>query len=187
LLAFGAFFSVEGALNMGMSAGAGRAVGQWMVALGLMLVSALIYQSSALFYVVPLAGALIVQRHRTLAQAARWAAIHVGFVVATLGLAYCVMSALYAMGVFVKSGRVAFEQHWGEKISWFLQEPLPNALSLFVLNDNNHRDHALYVGCAALVGALLLAGAYLEWRRYGMQRGVVWLSGLLGLPVFAFA
>jgi hypothetical protein len=187
LLAFGAFFSVEGALNMGMSAGAGRAVGQWMVALGLMLVSALIYQSSALFYVVPLAGALIVQRHRTLAQAARWAAIHVGFVVATLGLAYCVMSALYAMGVFVKSGRVAFEQHWGEKISWFLQEPLPNALSLFVLNDNNHRDHALYMGGAALVGALLLAGAYLEWRRYGATRGLVWLTGLLGLPMFACA
>jgi hypothetical protein len=187
LLAFGAFFSVEGALNMGMSAGAGRAAGQWMVALGLMLVSALIYQSSALFYVVPLAGALIVQRHRTLTQTARWAAIHVGFVVGTLGLAYCVMSALYAMGVFVKSGRVAFEHHWGEKISWFLQEPLPNALSLFVLNDNNHRDHALYMGGAALVGALLLAGAYLEWRRYGATRGLVWLTGLLGLPMFACA
>jgi len=64
---------------------------------------------------------------------------------------------------------------------------LPNALSLFVLNDNNHRDHALYFGCAAIVGALLLAGAYLEWRRYGRSRGIVWLTALLGLPVFACA
>jgi hypothetical protein len=185
LLAFGGFFTVEGALTVGMSAGPGRAVAQWTVALGLMVVSALIYQPSALFYVVPLAGALIVQRHRTLARTARWAGIHLGFVVGTLGLAYCVMSMLYASGVFVKSGRIAFEHHWGDKIAWFLQETLPNALSLFVLNDNNHRDHGLYFGCAALVGALLLAGAYLEWRRHGRSRGIVWLTALLGLPVFA--
>jgi hypothetical protein len=187
LLAFGAFFTVEGALNVGMSLGFGRAMGQWAVALGLMVVSALIYQPSALFYVVPLAAALIAQRHRTLAQTARWAGIHLGFVVGTLGLAYCVMSVLYATGVFVKSGRIAFEHHWGEKIAWFLQETLPNALSLFVLNDNNQRDHTLYFGCAAIVGALLLAGAYVEWRRYGPTRGIIWLTALLGLPVFACA
>src|ERR1700676_863816 len=187
LLAVGGFFTVEGALVVGMSAGPGRAIGQWMVALGLMVVSALIYQPSALFYVVPLAGALIVQRHRNLAQTARWVGIHLGFVVVTLGLAYCVMSVLYAMGIFVKSGRVAFEHNWGGKIAWFLQETLPNALSLFVLNDNNLRDHALYFGSAAIVGALLLAGAFVEWRRYGRSRGIVWLTALLGLPVFACA
>jgi hypothetical protein len=187
LLAFGGFFTVEGALAVGMSAGLGRAVAQWIVALGLMVVSALIYQPSALFYAVPLAGALIAQRHRTLVQTARWAGIHLGFVAGALGLAYCVMTVLYSTGVFVKSGRVAFEHHWIEKIEWFLREPLPNALSLFVLNDNNRRDHALYFGCAALVGALLLAGAYLEWRRYGRSRGIVWLTALIGLPVFACA
>ena len=187
LLAFGAFFTVEGALTVGMSAGPGRAVGQWMVAGGLMMVSALIYQPSALFYVVPLAAALIVQRHRTLKQTARWAGIHLGFVVGTLGLAYCSMSALYAAGVFVKSTRVAFEHHWAEKLGWFLQEIMPNALSMFVLNDDHLRDHALYFGCAALVGGLLLAGAYVEWRRYGRSRGIVWLAALLGLPVFTCA
>jgi MFS family permease len=36
-----------------------------------------------------------------------------------------------------------------------------------------------------MVGALLLAGAYVEWRRYGRSRGIVWLAALLGLPVFA--
>ena len=187
LLAFGGFFTVEGALTVGMSAGLGRAVGQWTVALGLMVVSALIYQPSAMFYVVPLAGALIVQRHRNLAQNVRWAGIHLGFLVSTLGLAYCVMSVLYATGVFVKSGRIAFEHHWGEKSAWFLHETLPNALSLFVLNDNNQRDHALYFGGAAIVGAILLAGAYVEWPRYGPSRGIVWLTALLGLPVFACA
>ena len=100
LLAFGGFFTVEGALSVGMSAGRGRAVGQWAVALGLMVVSALIYQPSAMFYVVPLAGALIVQRHRTLKQTARWVGIHLGFVVGTLGLAYCVMSVPVRGGGF---------------------------------------------------------------------------------------
>jgi len=187
LLAFGAFFVVEGALNAGSSLGTGRAAVQWLVALGLMVVSALIYQPSAMFYVVPLAAALIAQRHRTLPQTARWVGIHLGFVVCTLGLAYCTMSLLYATGVFAKSVRIAFEHHWGEKIAWFMQETLPNALSLFVLNDNNHRDHALYFGCAAFVGAILLAGVYVEWRRHGAARGIVWLTALLGLPVFACA
>jgi len=140
-----------------------------------------------MFYVVPMAGALIAQRHRNLAQTARWAAIHLGFVVVTLGLAYGVMSVLYAEGVFVKSGRIAFEHHWGEKIAWLLRETLPNALSLFVLNDNNHRDHALYFGSAVVVGVLLLAGVCVEWRRHGRSRGIVWLAGLLSLPVFACA
>ncbi|MEP6883870.1 MAG: glucosyltransferase domain-containing protein [Gammaproteobacteria bacterium] len=185
LLAFGAFFTVEGALNMGLSGGRGRAAGQWAVAIGLMVVGALIYQSSVLFYVVPLAAALIAQRHRTLAQTARWAGVHLGFVVGTLGLAYALISVLYANGIFVKSGRIAFEHDWGGKIGWFLQQTLPNALSLFVLNDNNHRDHAMYLTCAAAVSAILIVGACLEWRRYGRTRGIVWLTALLGLPVLA--
>src|SRR6202790_1146303 len=42
LLAFSGFFTVEGALAGGVGAGPGRAIGQWTVALGLMVLSALI-------------------------------------------------------------------------------------------------------------------------------------------------
>jgi len=108
-------------------------------------------------------------------------------VAAALGLTYCAMTVLYSMGVFVKSGRVSFEHHVGEKIVWFLGEALPNALSMLVLNDNNHHDRWLYLGCAALVGALLIAGGRLEWRRHGRQRGFIWFSALLALPVAAFS
>ena len=186
LLAIGGFFTAEGALSASLSAGTGRMFGQWCVALGLMMVSALIYQPSALFYIVPLAGALIVQRRRNASQTLRWMGIHIGFVVASLGAAYCTMTLLYSRGVFVKSGRIAFEHHWGDKIAWFLQEPLPNALSLVALNDDHHRARVLYLGCAGLVGLILLAGARLEWRRYDRSRGLIWLAGLLGLPVLAF-
>jgi hypothetical protein len=187
LLAIAGFFTVEGALTVGLRAGLGRAAGQWLVALGLMVVSALIYQPSAMFYVVPLAGALIAQRRRGIRQTARWLGIHVGFVIASMGLAYCTMTLLYAAGVFVKSGRIAFEQHWLEKILWFFQEALPNALSLLVLNDNNHRDRLWYAACAGVVALLLLAGVILEWRRHGRARGLIWAAGLFGLPVLALA
>ncbi len=185
LLAIAGFFTVDGALNIGAGAGLGRAIGQWTLALCLMVVCALIYQPSALFYVVPLAAALIAQRRRGLGQSARWIGIHLGFVVVSLAAAYGIMSALYAQGVFKKSGRIAFEHHWGDKIVWFFQETLPNALSVFVLNDNNHRDRGLYIACAALVGLILIAGLILEWRRHGRSRGVIWAAALLGLPVFA--
>jgi hypothetical protein len=185
LLAVPAFFTVEGALSLRRAAGTARFVGQWALGLALLVVSALIYQPSALFYVVPMAAALIARRERTLTATVRWALTHVAAVFASLGLAYCTMTALYSAGVFVKSGRIAFEHHWFEKIAWFLSEALPNALSLFVLNDNNHRDHTLYLGCAAVVGLILAAGAYLEWQRHGRARGIVWSAGLVGLPVLA--
>jgi hypothetical protein len=184
LLAIAGFFTAEGALA-GLADGDRRAVGQWLLALGLMVVSALIYQSSALFYVVPLATGLIAQRQRGLGQTVRWLAIHVGFMLLSLLLAYCIMSSLYAAGVFVKSSRVAFEHHWGEKLAWFLTEALPNGLSILVLNDDHHRDGAWYLACAAVVGLLLLAGLGLEWRRHGRDRGLAWAFGLFGLPVIA--
>ncbi len=187
LLAVAGFFTADGALTIGLRAGMGRAVTQWLLAVSLMVVSALIYQPSAMFYIVPLAAALIAQRHRSLTQSIRWLGIHLGVVSLSLALAYVTMSVLYAAGVFVKSGRIAFEHHWVEKIAWFLREAVPNALSLFVLNDNNLRDHSLYMGGAALAGLILIAGVFLEWRRYGRTRGMIWLAALVGLPTFACA
>ena len=187
LLSIGAFFTLEDSLTIGLRAGGGRVLGQSVIGFSLLVVSALIYQPSALFYSVPLAGALIAHRQRGFAATMRWLGVHFGFVAVALGVAYCTMAALYSMGVFVKSGRVAFEHHWLDKIAWFLQEPLPNALSMFVLNDNNNRDHVLYCLCAALVALILVAGGYLEWRRHGRMRGLIWMTGLITLPLFACA
>lgn len=185
LLAIAGFFAVEGALAARRDASVGRTVGQWLMALCLMVTSALIYQPSALFYVVPVAGALLAPRRRDVARSFRRLGLHVGFVATSLGLAYGIMSFLYARGVFVKSGRIAFEHHWAQKLAWFFGEMLPNGLSLLVLNDNNHRDRGWYLACALSVAALLVAGLWLEWRRHGRARGLLWAVALCGLPVFA--
>ena len=187
LPAIAAFFTAEGALTVGLRAGIPRALGQWSLAFGLLVVSALIYQPSALFYVVPLAGALIARPGRGPVRTVRWLAFHLACVAASLALAYGVMTLLYTAGIFVKSGRIAFEHHWGAKIAWYFQENLPNALSLFVLNDDHLRDHGWYVAGAVLVGSILLAGAAVEWRRHGRARGLLWLVGLTGLPMVALS
>jgi len=184
LLAMAGFFTVESALCARPALGMPRAAGQWATAIVLMVVSALIYQPSAMFYLVPLTGALIAQR-RGAARTVRWLGLHCGLLMGSLAIAYGIMSGLYAAGIFVKSGRIAFEHHWGEKLAWFLRETLPNGLSLWVLNDNNLRDHGMYLACAGMVGMLLLAGLYLEWKRYGRLRGLVWAGGLFFLPVLA--
>lgn len=180
LIAIGGFFAAE-------SSNASESLSplQWCVALGLVTISALIYQPSTLFYLVPLSAALIARRERNMSQTLRWASTHIAVIGLSLTLAYATMSALYFFGVFVKSGRIAFEQHGLEKITWFLSEPLPNALNLLVLNDDNQRDHALYFGGATLVGLILIAGALLEWRRFGRTRGLIWIIGLTCLPVVA--
>jgi hypothetical protein len=190
LIALGAFFAVENALAAAPAAVTrrlqGRLLVQWLIGLSLMVAGALTYQPSAMFYVVPLAGALIARRRRRWDETARWAGAHLSFVAVALGLAYCAMTVLYSTGVFEKSGRVAFEHHWGDKTLWLLGEALPNALGMLVLNDDHHHDRWLYLGCAGLTGAILIAGAWLEWKRHGRQRGLVRLAALLVLPLVAF-
>ncbi len=186
LLSLAAYFAVDGALRAPPGARRSRSLGQGFVGFGLMIGCMLIYQPSAMFYVVPLAAALIGDRRRAAPLTARWLLLHLGILAAALAIAYGVMSLLYASHVFVKSTRIAFEQHWGEKLAWFIREPLPNALSLFVLNDDHHRNRALYLACAGLAGLILGAGAWVEWRRYGRGRGLLWLFGLCVLPTVAF-
>lgn len=185
LLAIAGFFSAERAVGLHGRSSVAREMAQWSFTLCLMAVSILIYQSSALFYTAPLAAALIAQRQRDFGQTSRWLGVHLAVVCISLALTYSIMDALYAEGWFIKSGRVAFEHDWLAKLAWFLSDALPNALSMFVLNDDNHRDWSWYLACAGLAGVLLAAGAVVEWRRHGTARGIVWLLGLTGLPVFA--
>ena len=185
LMALGAFALAEAALAAeppGFSK-----VRQLLASVGLLAASALVYQPNALFYLVPLAAALIARSGPRQRDHVCWVLRHVAVVVAGLSLAYAFMRGCYAVGIFHPSARIAFEEQWGEKLRWFITEPLPNALSLFVINDNNGHDRIAYLAGALAAGGFLIAGVALEWRHRGRARGLVWLAGLLGLPVLAFA
>jgi hypothetical protein len=188
LLAAGAFFVADGPLQGLLRGEPGKtALPGLLSGLALMVVCALTYQPSALFYLVPLGAGLIAQRERRAREALCWMALHLALVGVALALAYAAMMVLYDAGVFVRSARIAFEHEWGEKLLWFVHEPLPNALSLFVLNDDHERHRALFLSAAALAALVLGAGCVLEWRRYGRGRGLIWLLGLVALPTLAFA
>jgi hypothetical protein len=84
LPAVAAFFTVEGALSVRRTGITARFLGLWAFGIVLLVTSALSYQPSALFYVVPMAAALIARRERTLRATARWALAHVATVLASL-------------------------------------------------------------------------------------------------------
>ncbi len=187
LLSIAGFFATDAALASLREGRTRPALRRGLLGLVIMVACALSYQPSAMFYVVPLAAALIGARDQDPRRTARWLAAHLALLGLALAAAYATMSGLYAAHVFVKSGRISFEQHWIEKLLWFLREPLPNALSPFVLNDDHGRHHRLYLSSVAVAAAILVAGTVVEWRRHGRGRGLLWAFALLALPLAAFA
>lgn len=161
----------------------GGVVGGW----ALVVAGALTYQSNVLFYAVFIAAALPMWRERSLKAQARWLGMHLGVVGAGLAGAFAVAEGLFAAGVFAPSSRVAFEQNLGAKFYWFLHEPLGNALSFLVINDDKGRTAGWHGLMALAVAGVIGAGAVHEWRRHGRAAGLYWAVGLAGLPVLAYS
>ncbi|MDS4071387.1 MAG: hypothetical protein RKO24_17380 [Candidatus Competibacter sp.] len=152
----------------------------------LVAASALIYQPSSLFYLVGIAAALPRQRGWSLEYNLRWAGAHLAIVFAGLAAAFLAMKVLYAVGVFEASPRIAFERDPLGKLWWFLREPLPNAISIFVLNDDKRATWGAYLTGIWAALLLLLVGLGIEWRRGGWRAGGFWLILLAVLLPTAF-
>lgn len=183
----GLIFGIAGfaVVERGLQSGAG--LGARLLGLLLVAAGALTYQSNVLFYVVFIAAALPMWRGKALQVRARWLAAHLGVLVLGLATAFAVAKVLFATGVFTRSERVAFEQHPGEKLLWFLHEPLGNALSFLVINDDHGRTAAWHLLMAMAVVGVIGAGLVRELRRYGWASGAFWAVGLAGLPILAYS
>jgi hypothetical protein len=158
----------------------------WTGAVLLVAVSALVYQPSSLFYLIGIAGSLPQRRKWKLEQNLRWASAHLAIVFVGLAAAFLTMKALYAANVFEASTRLAFEHDPFGKFWWFLQEPLINAINIFVLNEDEGAPWSIYVVSAGTT-ALLVAGPGIEWLRGDRRTGGFWLIMLAVLPLAAFS
>ena len=180
LLSLGGFAVADGAKD--------RRLGfRWVGAIVLMTLAALVYQPTGLFYCVGIAAALPERRGRPWRENLRWTGVHLSIVFAGLAMAFLIVKALYLTGVFEASARIAFEHDPFGKFWWFVREPLPNALSIFVLNDDDGSTRTAFTASAGIMAALLAAGLGVEWRRRGGRAAGFWLILLALLPLAAYS
>ncbi len=163
LLSLAGFAAVETELERGGLKRAIALLGGGMI-YGL---AAVIYQSNALFAVVPLAAILLVRMTRGSSSDLRWGAIHFSTLFAGLMTAYLLVGALFANGVFRASVRMQLETNPFTKLIWFFSNPLPNALGLFALRDDFKTGEAVFWVVVVVVVAVIFWGCKAEIARGG--------------------
>jgi hypothetical protein len=158
----------------------------WRVGAGaaLYFAAGLTYQTSAMFAVAVLAAALLVRRPSTLADDARWAALHVGTLFVSLVAGLLLMRLVFAAGLVPEAARMHLEPEPLAKLVWFVSQPLPNAIALFALRDRLVEYGGFWAVLAAVRGVVLLGLLYGAAERQQRWR---WLACALVLPFVAHA
>lgn len=148
-------------------------------------VASLISPDNVFFALVPLTGVLLIRTGREPLSDVVWAGIHVGTLLLGLVAGWAAMQHLLGSGILYEAGRLGLETNPFTKLTWFFANPLPNALALFALNDDQHTGAWLYWGTAGAV-VVLIALAYRKVTAAG-DEGVRrrWLSCLIALPLLA--
>lgn len=149
----------------------------------LYFVAGLVYQSNALFAVVPLAAVLLVRRGGGVLAHARWTVAHLSILFVSLVAGFLLMELTFKEGVVAESARMSFETDVGAKLLWFVREPVANALALFALRDRYNTGAWLFWMAALASVAVIACG----WR-YGSKswsHRVRWLVCAALLPFVA--
>jgi hypothetical protein len=181
LLAVAGFSAIETELERG-------GLKRWVALLGgimIYCISGLIYQSNALFAVVPMAAVLLVRTERERVADRSWLLIHVASLLVGLALSYLLVLMLFHSGIFHESARMQFETNPFTKVLWFFWQPLPNALALYALRDTFNAG-AVYFWAAGLAVAAVIGYGYRMAR--AQTEGSAkkrWLICLLLLPLLA--
>lgn len=150
---------------------------------GLYFTAGLIYQSNALFAVVPLAAALLLRRGGGVLVHLRWAVAHLAILFASVAAGFLLMSLAFEEGIVRESARMSFETNVGGKLLWFLKEALANALALFALRDRYNTGAWLFWG-AALATVVVVACGWRFGSRSWSHRAR-WLVCVAFLPFVA--
>ncbi len=113
----------------------------------------LIYQANVLFSLVVVLAVLLVRTGREPLADRWWTAFHLAAVVAGLGLSQLIIHTLFSNGLFQPANEVL-----NSTAVDFLRYPLPNALSLYALNDDNNVGAVFYWGLLLAVVVALVLG-----------------------------
>jgi len=147
--------------------------------------SGLIYQSNALFAVVPIGAVFLVRSGRDRLPDMKWLVIHLLALVAGLALSYLLVRLLFNTGIFHPSPRLQFETNPFTKLAWFFWLPLPNALALYFLRDDFNTGAILF--WPAVVAVVTIIGFGYKAARGGTDEMAKkkWLICLVLLPLLA--
>ena len=150
--------------------------------------AAMIYQSNAVFAVVPIVAVLLVRSGREPATDLRWSIIHVSLLLAGLVTSYLIVKFLFHSGIFHESARLHLESNplnWPSKLVWFFWEPLPNALALYALRDDHNVGAVVFWAAAVLVAAVIGLGCRFVVERKGSMLRKKWAIAMLVAPFVA--
>jgi hypothetical protein len=161
-----------------------RRAGIWAVGLGGYLASVLIYQPAALFFVVPLAAALLLATSSA-RDRLRWTAAHLATAFGGVALGLLTMKLVFALGVLRPSGVLAIETDPLAKLLWFIANPVANALGLFALRDRFDTSPLFWVA-VLFVAAVIVAGFCSRVNRRPIDKWTAIIC-LVVLPFVAFA
>ena len=156
----------------------------WAAGLAAYLASGLVYQPSALFFVVPLAAALLVATS-TARQRLRWTTAHLASGFGGLALGLLTMKIVFALGVLRPSGVLAIETDPIAKLVWFIENPVANALGLFALRDRFDTSPLFWV-MVLLVAAVIVVGFSSRVNREPIDKWTA-IGCVVVLPFLAFA
>ncbi len=145
----------------------------------------LIYQSDALFAVVPIAAVLLVRTGREPMSDVKWLGHHLGALIVGLGVSYLLVQALFSNGVFLESARMQLETDPLTKIGWFFWKPLPNALALYALRDDFNTGAVIFWGAVLVMAVIIGAGFRLTARGTDPLWKRKWVWCLVILPLVA--
>ncbi|MDQ5979633.1 MAG: hypothetical protein QG602_2608 [Verrucomicrobiota bacterium] len=118
--------------------------------------ASLIYQSNVLFALLPITAIFLVRSGREPLSDLKWGGTHLAVMLTGMFLGWLLVQGLFSNGVFEQSGRMALETNPFTKLLWFVLHPLPNALALFALADDNFHGVAYYAVIALAVIAVLV-------------------------------
>jgi hypothetical protein len=180
LLALGGFAATDAAL----SAGGGKRLAAWGAGFLAYLVSGLIYQPSALFFVVPLAAALLLRTDSARPRLV-WSAGHLATGFGGIAAGFIAMRIVFALGALPPAAVIALESDPLAKLGWFIAMPVSNSLALFALRDRFDTP-ALFWIALAFFAALIAAGFHGRTNRQPIDRWTA-LFCLFALPFAAFA